>query len=118
GLQGLVLLVVVQLVVMRLVRWAQSRRRRPERMLTEVKRLVDEQIATGLGYPLLDALAESPTALAEQAQRLTAEQRTLVTMWLFRPETKISLADCNAIIGALQRAEETAAANTLTTTIR
>ncbi len=112
------MLLVVYLVGTHLVRWAQARRHRPERVLADVKRLVDEQIATGLGYPLLDALAESPTALAEQAQRLTAEQRTLVTMWLFCPETKVSLADCNAIIGALQRAEATAAANTATTTIR
>ncbi|MBA3822432.1 MAG: hypothetical protein H0X24_00850 [Ktedonobacterales bacterium] len=40
GLQALVLLVVVQLVVTRLIRWVQDRRRNPERAMAEVKRLV------------------------------------------------------------------------------
>ncbi|MBA3822593.1 MAG: hypothetical protein H0X24_01660 [Ktedonobacterales bacterium] len=115
GLQALVLLVVVQLVVTHLIRWAQARRRNPERVLAEVKHLVDVQIATGLGYPLLEALDESPAALAQAAGRLTAEQRTLVTMWLFRPETKVSLADCNTIIGAFQNAEAEATASATTT---
>ena len=115
GLQALVLVVVVQIAVTHLVRWIQRRRRSPERMLAEVRTLVDTQIATGLGQPLLAALAESEEALREQARHLTAEQRTLVTMWLMQPTTHVSLAECNAIIGAFQNAQAAAKATVTTT---